>query len=530
MNRSKMKLLGLSALILATLILGLRGLHRLSDATQVAESLTLYSAAGMQQPLDAVIAEYEAYYLEHHGVPIRIEVQYAGSGTLLSQLQIRRSGDLFLAADLSYLQRGRDLDIVREIIPLATMTPVVALGARAAGQVETLSDLIHGEWRYAIGIPDGPAIGTVTRAALEEMGAWPAFERSATVTKPTVNDLASDVRIGSVDATIIWDVIARQYGLEQVRSPYLDRHGVDVAVGILTSTDRPAAALHFARFLSAPEKGLRHFAAHGFKVKEGDRWADRPEVNFFSGGVNRRALEPILEAFQQREGVRIRTVYQGCGALNAQLSTIRDQNPEMGFPDGYLLCDVYYLSPVQNWFEQGRAVSSTPIVIVTTRDNPHRIESLDDLTRPGIRLVLGNPTHSTIGGLTDRLLKAKGLYEAIQPNVAERQPSSGMLVPPVVSGAADATLAYYSDTLPERDRLHVVHIASEYAQAVQPFTVATTSRHKQLMYRLYDFIGRSEQIYADLGFGWKLGRDVDEFEVMMPAGARAPAARETPAP
>ena len=50
--------------------------------------------------------------------------------------------------------------------------------------------------------------------------------------------------------------------------------------------------------------------------------------------------------------------------------------------------------------------------------------------------MLGNPTHSTIGGLTDRLLKAKGVFEAIEPNVVERQPSSGMLVPPAgVSGS-----------------------------------------------------------------------------------------------
>ncbi len=518
----KKVVIGASVLVLGILLFGLRGLQRLSDQTRDVQSLTLYSAAGMRQPLDVVIAAYESYYLERHGTPIRIEVHYAGSGTLLSQLQVRSSGDLFLAADQSYLDRARELGVVQETIPLARMTPVIAMRADAIGQIGSLSDLMAGDWRYAIGTPGGPAIGTVTEAALEAKGAWERFKRGATVTKPTVNDLATDVRIGAADATIIWDVIARQYDLAYVTDTHLDQQGVDVAIGVLAATEQPTAALHFARFLAAPEKGGQIFADHGFYVKEGDRWRDRPEVNFFSGGVNRRALEPILQAFQKREGVRINTVYQGCGALNAQLSTIRDQNPDAGFPDGYLLCDVYYLSPVEDWFERGRAVSSTPIVIVTQKGNPHEIESLEDLTRPGIRLVLGNPTHSTIGGLTDRLLKAKGVYERIQPNVAERQPSSGMLVPPVVSGAADATLAYYSDTLPQRERLHVIRIDSEYAQAVQPFTVAYTSQHKELMYRLYDFIGRSEEIYAELGFGWKLGRDVGEFEVMAPAGARAP--------
>lgn len=520
MKNSKLLYFGTGLALMALLLLALFGLSRMSDRGAYAEELVFYSAAGLQAPVREIIEDYQRYYERTHGRSIHIDVQYGGSGTLLSQLQVARSGDLFLAADESYIERGRDQGVIRESIPIATMTPVIVLAEQAEGKIESLQDLLDGDFRYAIGVPDGPAISRVTRNALEAAGQWDRFKEQAAVMKPTVNDLANDVRIGAVDAAIVWDTIADQFGLAAVRDPILDQEGVLLTVGILEASGSPTAALHFARFLAAPEHGMKRFEEHGFPVVEGDRWADTPEVNFFSGGVNRRALTPILEAFQEREGVRINTVFQGCGALNAQLETIRDQDPDSGFPDGYLLCDVYYLDPVGDWFEDGVAVSSTPIVIVTAKDNPHGIESLEDLTRPGIRIIAGNPTHSTIGGLTDRLLKAEGVLEGIEPNIVERQPSSGMLVPPVVSGAADATLAYYSDTLPEKDKLHVIRIDSEYAQAIQPFTVAHTSRHKQLMYRLYNFIGQSEEIYEELGFGWVLGRSADEFEVLAPAGAR----------
>jgi molybdate transport system substrate-binding protein len=517
---TKAVFLGGSVLLMIVLLAALAGLGRMSQRGQYAEELVFYCAAGLQRPVEAIIADYKVFYESTHGKAVHIEVHYGGSGTLLSQLHVAQSGDLYLAADAAYVERARAQGTVRESIPLATMKPVIALSERGRGKIESLQDLLEGDHRFGIGVPEGPAIGEATRSALIRMGQWPAFEQKATVTKPTVNDLANDVRIGAVDAAIVWDTIAEQYGLAWVTDPYLDLESVRVMIGVVEASEKPTAALHFARFLAAPEHGLQRFQEHGFSIVEGDRWADIPEVTFFSGGVNRRAMEPILEAFQAREGVRINTVFQGCGALNAQLATIRDQNPDMGFPDGYLLCDVYYLDPVRDWFEGGVAVSSTPIVIVTAKDNPHGIESLEDLARPGIRLVVGHPTHCTIGGLTERLFHAKGLYDAIAPNIVERQPSSGMMVPPVVSGAADASLAYYSDTLPERARLHVVRIDSEYAQAVQPFTVAHTSRHKQLMHRLYDFIGRSEEIYTELGFGWELGRSADEFEVIAPAGAR----------
>lgn len=511
------------ALILALLLVALRFLTKTHQPDRDAESLTLYCAAGIYDPVNATIEEYRQYYRERHGRDIRIETEFAGSGTLLSRIRVEKAGDLFLAGDQSFIDIARQADLVEESLPLATMTPVLALSDATAGRLRSIDDALQGGYRIGIGVPDGTAVGQATRAALEKAGKWETFRSVVEVTKPTVNDLANAVKIGALDAAVIWDVTARQFGLDFEVDEVLSAETAAVEIGILSSSRHPTAALQFARFLAAPEKGLRHFEKHHFNVVDGDRWKDRPEVNFFSGALNRRALEPIIARFEQREGVRVHTVFQGCGALNAQMATVRDQDPDAGFPDAYLACDVYYLSPVGDWFRDARAVSSTRMVIVTGKDNPHGISDIEDLARPGLRLVIGHPTHCTIGGLTVRLFKAKGLYERIMPNVVEMQPSSGMMVPPVATGAADASIAYYNDTLPEKDRLHVVEIDSPYAHAVQPFGIASTSKHRHLMMRLYRAIGQSREIYEELGFGWELGRHPDEFEIVAPAGARPPA-------
>jgi molybdate transport system substrate-binding protein len=514
-------IMGVSVVVMALLIGALLLLRWSTMPDQHAERLVLYCAAGVQAPVREAILAYEEYYAERHGRRIHIEVEYGGSGTLLSRIQVAREGDLFLAGDESFIDAGRELGVIRESIPLATMSPVIAVSRAKQGQIRSLSDLLEGNYRIAMGVPDGTAIGEATRAVLERLGEWEAFEQKVIVTKPTVNDLANDVKIGAADAAVVWDITARQYGLEHVADAALDTEKSRVMVGVLSATKQPAAALHFARFLGAPDQGLKFFEAHHFQVVSGDRWSDVPEVTLFSGGVNRRALEPVLEAFAKREGVRVNTVFQGCGALNAQMSTIRDQNTDQGFPDGYLACDVYYMTPVGEWFEEKSAVSSTRIVIVTARDNPHGIESLEDLARPGIRLIVGHPTHCTIGGLTERLFRAAGLYDRIMPNVVERQPSSGFLIAPVVSGAADASLAYFTDTLPEREKLTVIELDTDYAKAVQPYGVARSTGYPHLMKRLYAFIGRWQENYQEFGFGWELGRSLEEFEVVAPAGARS---------
>lgn len=512
----------LSLLALAILLGGLRWLQQTGGTDRAVASLTLYCAAGIQAPVRDTVAEYREYLREKRGRDIRIDIQFAGSGTLLNRLQVERTGDLFLAGDHSFIDAAREEGLVEESLSLAVMTPVLAISAAAAGRVASLDDALAGGYRIGMGVPDGTAVGAATRAALKTAGQWERFYDAVEVTKPTVNDLANDVKIGALDAAVIWDATARQFGLRYIADDVLGTKTANVEIGVLASSPEPTAALHFARFLSAPEKGLRHFAKHGFNTVDGDQWEDRPEATFFSGALNRRALEPVIARFEQREGVRVNTVYQGCGALNAQMAAIREQDPDLGFPDAYLACDVYYLSPVGDWFRDARTVSSTRMVIATRKGNPHDIRGIGDLARPGLRIVIGHPTHCTIGGLTVRLFKAKGLYEAIMPNVVEKQPSSGMMVPPVATGAADASIAYYNDTLPEKDRLDVVEIGSEYARAVQPFGIAATSRRRHLMLRLYRTIGQSREIFDELGFGWELGRSPDEFDIVAPAGARPP--------
>jgi ABC-type molybdate transport system substrate-binding protein len=41
----------------------------------------------------------------------------------------------------------------------------------------------------------------------------------------------------------------------------------EVAVGVLTTSQETGAAREFARYLSAPNEGLRYFETNGFKVK-----------------------------------------------------------------------------------------------------------------------------------------------------------------------------------------------------------------------------------------------------------------------
>jgi ABC-type molybdate transport system substrate-binding protein len=324
------------------------------------------------------------------------------------------------------------------------------------------------------------------------------------VFKPTVPEVANDVKLGSVDVGIVWDSTVAQYAeLEAVRTEELDRGSAQITIGILRSSKTPTAALKFARFLAARDRGLKHFSETGYEPVSGDVWEETPEITFFAGSVNRRALEPIINKFQQREGVIVNTVYNGCGILTAQMRTLRE-NRDSGFPDVYMACDVYYLETVQDLFQEGVNVSNTDIVIVTQAGNPKGIEGLKDLAKPGMRVAVGQPDQCTIGVLSRRLIESVGLLDQMQPNIVTETATSALLVPQVTTGAADAVLAYATDTLAEAERLHVVPIDSPLAAAIQPYSIARSSDFKYLGRRLFATIEQSPDAFTSAGFKWRL--------------------------
>lgn len=452
--------------------------------------LVVFCAAGLKPAVDRIAADYTRRY------GVVVQLQYGGSGTLLNNLRLAGRGDLYLAADASHLALARSQGLVAETLPIARLTPVLAVRSGNPKQVRNLADLRRSEVAVALANPEAASIGQVVRTLLSREGGWDSLAARVKVFKPTVNDVANDIKLGTVDAGIVWDATARQYPeLEAVHDALLDAAGQEVALAVLSFCDQPAAALRFARFLAAADVGLQEFARAGYQIVEGDRWEERPEVTLFSGGVNRLALEPVVQRFEAREGVRVTRIYNGCGILVAQMKSGQQ-------PDAYLACDVSFLGPVQDRFGPGVAVSETDIVLLVARGNPMQLRGLADLARPGLRVGVANAQQSTLGDLTVRLLRAEGVLEGVMANVRSQTPTADLLVNQMRAGSLDAVVVYAANTSQVRDQLEVVPLAGPGAKAVQPFAVGRQSGHAQLMNRLLAALRSAESRtnYEALGF------------------------------
>lgn len=483
------------ALVASLVMLGKKGGEQSGDA------LVLYCAAGVKPAVEPLAQAYEAEY----GQPVQL--MYGGSGTLLSSLQVSGQGDLYIAADQSYIEIADEKSLIDETLPLAWMRPVIAVAKGNPKGIQSLADLQRSDIRLALGNPDAASIGKQTKKLLEKAGVWQAVKQQVEakgVFKPTVPEVANDVKLGAVDAGVVWDATVAQYPeLEAVHVPLFDAARKQISVAVLKSSGQPTEALRFARYLNS-KVGNVVFKEHGFEAVQGDEWAVSPEITFYCGAVNRRAVDEVIKAFEEREGVTVNTLYNGCGILTGQMRTINQQDGA-GFPDVYMACDRYYLENVSGWFQEDVDISDAAIVIAVPKGNPKGIQSIEDLAKEGVRISVGQPEQCTIGALTRIMLEKMGVYDQVMHNVVVQTASSSMLIPSVATKSVDATIAYITDTQAESDKVDYVRIDSPDAKAVQPFSIARGSDFKYLGRRLFDDITNAREHFESAGFHFRLG-------------------------
>ena len=177
----------------------------------------VYCAASNKSVMEAIRADYEAQ------VQSPLQIQYGPSQTLLAAAEVSGTGDLYLPADDSYLAMARERKLLAEEFPLADDA-----GGRRRAEGKSEEDRAAGR----------PAAGRCSRRPGQprrrgdrQADAARRSRRAATGThcttdttvyKTTVNEVANDVKVGAVDAGIVFDAVLHDYDtLEAVAIPEL---------------------------------------------------------------------------------------------------------------------------------------------------------------------------------------------------------------------------------------------------------------------------------------------------------------------
>ena len=228
------------------------------------EEIEVLCAASLRVPVEEAARAFAAEGLG------RVRMQFGGSQAMLSALEISGKGDVFLPADVSYIESARAKNLVREPVALAEMQAVIAVAQGNPRGVRGVADLAREDVRVVLANPELAAISQMTAKAWPAQ-TWRALAARAVAMKPTVNDVANDLALGAADAGIVWEVTVRQTrGIEAVVVPELSGVKGRAAGAVVSASPQAEAARRFLRWLAAPEKGGVIFSRHGYAPVSGE--------------------------------------------------------------------------------------------------------------------------------------------------------------------------------------------------------------------------------------------------------------------
>jgi len=228
------------------------------------QALVVYCGAGLRPP----VAELIETFSKRHGV--RLEPVYTGAGILLSQMTLAQRGDIYIPGDQFFMQQAVDRGYILEQAEAACFIPVIAVPKGNPKGVKGLDDLTRHDLKVGLGEEKACAVGRSSAVMLARAGLTGKVKPAYVAT--TVNDLGTHVKIGTLDAAIIWDAVARFYpddvDMVSIESKY--REVLTVPVGVLKFTKNHELARSFMTLVSG-EEGKRVFAKHGYTVSRPDR-------------------------------------------------------------------------------------------------------------------------------------------------------------------------------------------------------------------------------------------------------------------
>jgi molybdate transport system substrate-binding protein len=113
------------------------------------------------------------------------------------------------------------------------------------------------------------------------------------------------------------------------------------------------------------------------------------------------------------------------------------------------------------------------LLVIVPKSNPAKIETVYDLRRSGVKVVVGDPA-VPIGAYTRQLLDTLGITNAVMPNVVSQEADVKGIVAKVALGEADAGFVYRTDARPVSSKVDKVLIP-RWAQPAIRYQVAVVS-------------------------------------------------------
>ena len=223
-----------------------------------AADLYLYAGAGLKDPVEKIIHQYE------QETGNKVTVEYGGSGQILARYNTVKSGDLFLAGSEDYVTKLQKTNDVNNVGTIVLHVPVMAIRKDKIWGIDSFKALAESSLRLGIGDSKAMALGKGAEKMFELSGYQKQLNDKVIVKAATVKQLMLYLLNGDVDAAVVgrsgaWKVRDKVELLPSPKGTPEER----VTIGLLSSSKYPKEAQQLFDFFKSPQ-GVKYFTDEGF--------------------------------------------------------------------------------------------------------------------------------------------------------------------------------------------------------------------------------------------------------------------------
>lgn len=222
------------------------------------QTLLLYSGAGLSKPVQEIVDTFKA------STGCDVQVVFAATGQLLSQINTTQEGDVIIPGDMSELESIQNN--ITDSTKLVKHIPVLAVQEGNPKNITSVADLGGDDINVLIGDPETTPIGKIAVKAIEEAGLTDQIDIAASTT--TAPAVITALTAKEADAGIAWkENVSIAEGVEIVDAPEMEKYIKTVPVASLSYSVNEEARLAFVEYMTG-EEALAIWQSHGYELAE----------------------------------------------------------------------------------------------------------------------------------------------------------------------------------------------------------------------------------------------------------------------
>jgi molybdate transport system substrate-binding protein len=224
-------------------------------------------------------------------------------------------------------------------------------------------------------------------------------------------------------------------------------------------------------------------------------------LTVFCGSANKPAMEEIAALYEEEKGIDVKLVFGGSGTLLSQIELSRSGEIYLpGSPDYAIIAE----RKKQIIPGSDHVVAYLVPAIVTPKGNPKKIEKLEDLARPGVKVGIGNPETVCLGLYGVELLERNGLLDGVLSNVVTFGASCSKTANLAAMSQVDAILGWRVFHYWNPERMDYVAITKDQIPRISyiPIMIPVHTKSRKLSEDFIKFVlsERGMRTYEKLGY------------------------------